>query len=397
MANFSELFHSSPIIMDGGLGTALEDVFGLHISDTPLWSAKAIAEDPETITAAHLAYIRAGARVILTSTYQCSISTFQQAGYDEKNARSLMLKAVQLTKKAREDFYSETRENRTNENKPSYGEHVDKRVHIALSLGPFGATLSPTQEFDGLYPPPYGPRGYSAAEDNYNAFIRDDDENLSIEVLARFHFERLIIFANDPATWEIIDCIAFETVPLRREVKAIRKAMGWLKQTLGETKAANKPWWVSCVFPGGESPEECSVGGARLTAEDMIEAAMGQNWLYEQMAVPNAIGINCTNEACLPNLIGQFEKYLDRLAFDGSKGNKPWLILYPNGGDEYDSVTRSWIEGKNKSTSWGQRVWHIVTAVEEGAGEGRWGGIAVGGCCKTGPKEIASLREAIAK
>ena len=35
---------------------------------TPLWSAKPIEDDPEVIIAAHLAFLRAGADIILTST-----------------------------------------------------------------------------------------------------------------------------------------------------------------------------------------------------------------------------------------------------------------------------------------------------------------------------------------
>lgn len=48
-------------------GTTLENVFHQDIS-SPLWSAKPIDENPEIITQAHLAFLRAGARVILTST-----------------------------------------------------------------------------------------------------------------------------------------------------------------------------------------------------------------------------------------------------------------------------------------------------------------------------------------
>ena len=49
-------------------GTTLEDVFHKDIS-TPLWSAKPIEYDPEVMIAAHLAFLRAGANIILTSTY----------------------------------------------------------------------------------------------------------------------------------------------------------------------------------------------------------------------------------------------------------------------------------------------------------------------------------------
>lgn len=49
-------------------GTTLEDVFHKDLSH-PLWSARFIDHEPETIIEAHLAFLRAGARIILTSTY----------------------------------------------------------------------------------------------------------------------------------------------------------------------------------------------------------------------------------------------------------------------------------------------------------------------------------------
>jgi hypothetical protein len=48
-------------------GTTLEVLFEKDISH-PLWSAKLIQDDSETIIQAHLAFLGAGARVILTST-----------------------------------------------------------------------------------------------------------------------------------------------------------------------------------------------------------------------------------------------------------------------------------------------------------------------------------------
>lgn len=48
-------------------GTTLEDVLHKDISH-PLWSAHLIESDPESIVAAHLAFLNAGSSVILTAT-----------------------------------------------------------------------------------------------------------------------------------------------------------------------------------------------------------------------------------------------------------------------------------------------------------------------------------------
>ena len=50
-------------------GSTLEDTFKQNITRTPLWSAKPVQESPELIVGAHLAFLRAGAEIILTSTY----------------------------------------------------------------------------------------------------------------------------------------------------------------------------------------------------------------------------------------------------------------------------------------------------------------------------------------
>ncbi|KAJ7762510.1 Homocysteine S-methyltransferase [Mycena metata] len=219
--------HSSgnnAVVLDGGLGTTLETAFGLELSHTPLWSAKAVIEHPEILVDAHLAFLRAGAKIILTSTYQCSLSTFANAGYSHTDAREIMSKCVQLAAEARSRFNDE-RANSSVPDQPD-GELDEHAIKIALSLGPFGAGLSPAQEFDGYYPPPFGPRGYTHGGDNRNAFSKDDQgrkgEEEATAALAQFHLERLRVFADDKAAWDALDFIAFETVPVVREIRAAR-------------------------------------------------------------------------------------------------------------------------------------------------------------------------------
>ena len=58
------------VVLDGGLSNQLADQ-GCDLSD-PLWSARLLADGPEQITAAHTAYVRAGARVLITASYQAT-------------------------------------------------------------------------------------------------------------------------------------------------------------------------------------------------------------------------------------------------------------------------------------------------------------------------------------
>ncbi|KAJ7646608.1 Homocysteine S-methyltransferase [Roridomyces roridus] len=364
------LFHSESeatdlAILDGGLGTTLEQTFGLDISHTPLWSAKAAIEHPEVVVDAHLGWLRARAQVISTSTYQCSLSTFQKAGYSTPDAYKIMVKCVQLAIEARKRFLAE-REGNTN----------PKSIKIALSLGPFGAGLSPAQEFDGFYPPPYGPRAYTPENDNCNAFPADEEgrkeEAEATEALARYHLERLCVFADDEEVWDAIDCIAFETVPLVREIRAIRMAMASLE---GRTARKMKPWWISFVFPGGRFPED----GGRVGVRDVVAAAMGD----DALPAPSAIGINCTEMESIPALVANMETALQGLA----PQTRPWLVLYPNGGDTYDPVSQTWVVNE-KGGIWGERFAKIVLGIQRG---GTWAGIAAGGCCRTRPEDISLL------
>jgi homocysteine S-methyltransferase len=70
----------APLILDGGLATELEAA-GHDLSDR-LWSARLLRDDPAAIEDAHLAFLRAGADIIETASYQASVEGFVAAGLD---------------------------------------------------------------------------------------------------------------------------------------------------------------------------------------------------------------------------------------------------------------------------------------------------------------------------
>jgi hypothetical protein len=84
--------------------------------------------------------------------------------------------------------------------------------------------------------------------------MRGTQEAESEDLLTAFHLERLRAYASDKETWHAVDAIAFETIPLAREVKAIRRAVAALEDELAPEE--RKPWWVCTIYPGGEIPEE---------------------------------------------------------------------------------------------------------------------------------------------
>lgn len=311
-----------------------------------------------------------------------------------------MLKSVALAHEARTRFCKEAET-----------AAVQKDIAIALSLGPFGASLSPAQEFDGFYPPPYGPKGYTPTGDNLNSFGTKDQvdadilkkqvemETTSIEMLADFHLERLHAFADDPKVWGMIDCVAFETVPLAREVRAIKKAVTRLQIELEKLggSGAMKPWWVSLVFPEGRFPETRYPGGPNLPVWDVISAALDRE-LEEHgkdtrtTLLPTGLGINCTQICFFPEIIEEMGKIVDRYWKEGV--DKPWLVIYPNGGDVYDPVTQTWrpaeYQVNTTDSTWADGLGKIINDIREQQ-DSTWGGIVAGGCCRTGPDEIRAL------
>ena len=66
------------VIGDGGLATELE-ARGHDLSDD-LWSARLLVDAPDEIIAAHRAFLRAGAAVATTATYQASFDGFAARG-----------------------------------------------------------------------------------------------------------------------------------------------------------------------------------------------------------------------------------------------------------------------------------------------------------------------------
>ncbi|KAG8960160.1 AdoMet-homocysteine methyltransferase [Tulasnella sp. 419] len=291
------------------------------------------------------------------------------------------------------------------------------RPLLGLSLGPYGATLSPAQEFDGLYPPPYGPCGFNNPNNmktKSTSFFNSPPPYLSTtsetsialeekaeSELCSFHLGRLLVFAEDEATWSRIDCVMFETVPLLREGRAIRRAVGMLQGTMRlRVKGWRmKPWWVSFVYPEGKCPEEVWTGGpricmAKIVNEMMKDSLVGAN---SEFARPSALGINCTQPEFISSLVNEMTDALGSLPADDAAA-RPWLTLYPNGGLVYDITTQRWIRHPEKGVDSEQKYWaeSVLSAARRsmpanGATVSPWSGIILGGCCKTGPAHITEL------
>jgi len=86
-----------PILLDGSMGTELERR-GVD-TGTPLWSAKALLDQPELVAQIHRDYLEAGAEVIITNTFRTHRRNLAAVGLGER-AGELTKLAVDLAKNA---------------------------------------------------------------------------------------------------------------------------------------------------------------------------------------------------------------------------------------------------------------------------------------------------------
>ncbi len=235
------------VIVDGGLATELE-ARGYDLRDS-LWSARLLADEPETIVEVHMDYLRAGADVIISASYQATIAGFVARGLDRQRAAELLQLAVALARQARDAFWAEAA-NRNGRLRPL----------VAASVGPYGAFLADGSEYRGNY-------GLSEAE------------------LARFHRERWhLLAASGP------DLMACETIPSAPEARA-------LTRLFGETPAL--PAWLSFSCRDAKRLND-GTPLAPLVAE--LEAA-------PQLV---ALGVNCTAPRFIAPLVREMRGATDK-------------------------------------------------------------------------------------
>jgi len=168
-----------PLVIDGGLSNQLESQG--HTLDDPLWTARLLADQPGAIQKAHRAYLDAGARCLITASYQATVQGFLSRGYDPDKAEKLLLSTVDLARQAVAEFCSRGA--------------VDKAPLVAASIGPYGAFLADGSEYTGNY-------------------------GITDQALEDFHRPRLELLDASDA-----DFFAVETIPCFPETRALARLL----------------------------------------------------------------------------------------------------------------------------------------------------------------------------
>jgi homocysteine S-methyltransferase len=195
-------------LLDGGLATALEDLGNTFTSE--LWTGELLKSAPDQIREAHAAFVKAGAEIIITSTYQVSFPGCIAKGWTHQEVVDALKNSIQLARDAHSP-------------------------QVAASIGPYGAYLADGSEYRG---------NYDATEDQ----IRE------------FHKERLeILIACKP------DYLAIETIPEIREARVLLQLLKDLNNTI--------PVWIafSCKddhhLSSGETFRDAAMISKELGAE----------------------------------------------------------------------------------------------------------------------------------
>ncbi|TWF84321.1 homocysteine S-methyltransferase [Streptomyces capillispiralis] len=297
-SSFTEAVAAGTVVLDGGMSNQLAAA-GHDLSDE-LWSARLLAEDPEAVTAAHLAYFEAGADVAITASYQATFEGFARRGTGREEAAGLLALSVECAREAARRAPSSPR--------PRW---------VAASVGPYGAMLADGSEYRGRY-------------------------GLTVAELERFHRPRLDVLAGAAP-----DVLALETIPDTDEAQALLRAL----------RGLGVPAWLSY-----------SAAGGRTRAGQPLEDAFALAARADEVV---AVGVNC----CTP------EDADHAVALAAQVTGKP-VVVYPNSGETWDARARDWT---GRATFTPERVTGWRTS----------GARLIGGCCRVGPRTIASVARAL--
>ena len=93
-----------PVVIDGGMGTLLEKS-GVPM-DGKVWSGRAVLTHPDAVRQAHEAFIKVGAKVIITNTFATARHMLEPGGLGDR-VKDINLNAVKLAQQARDRVATE--------------------------------------------------------------------------------------------------------------------------------------------------------------------------------------------------------------------------------------------------------------------------------------------------
>lgn len=207
--------------------------------------------------------VRAGSDVIETNTYQASIPGFvKYLGVTEEEGENLIIKSVELAKKAIDIYKLEIKDKSVPNPSPK----------IAGACGPYGAFLHDASEYTGSY-----------------------KDKVSIEFIKDWHKPRFNALIQGG-----VDFVAFETIPCENEAIALIE----LLEEFPSTKA-----WLSFSCKDGQNLSDGTdfkeaVRRCYEKAKNQEQIiAVGVNCIAPQLVTPLIKGINTRDNAFIPLVV----------------------------------------------------------------------------------------------
>ena len=230
------------MVIDGAMATELEK-YGVD-TNSSLWSATALINNPEAIKAVHKSYLEAGGDVATTDTYQANVEGFRKAGFTEQQSESLITEAVKLAVESKDEFYQQL----------TPDERKQRVVNplVAGSVGPYGAFLADGSEYTGDY-------------------------QLTKREYQDFHRKRMELMAEAG-----VDVFAFETQPNFEESKALADILrdefpeltAWLSFSIKDSEHLCDGTSLADAVKYFEDNSQISAIGVNCTSMDKIEATV---------------------------------------------------------------------------------------------------------------------------
>eukprot|EP00088_Acartia_fossae_P020042 TRINITY_DN2173_c0_g1_i6.p1 TRINITY_DN2173_c0_g1~~TRINITY_DN2173_c0_g1_i6.p1 ORF type:complete len:326 (-),score=25.21 TRINITY_DN2173_c0_g1_i6:36-1013(-) len=228
------------LLLDGGMSTQLSR-YVTGVDEDPLWTARSLVEHPDKVEQCHMDFINAGARIILTDSYQISEQGFKDhLSLDSKATRDVIVKSVQIARTAV-----------TKCGRP------DNYILVGGSIGPYGACQHDGSEYTGDY--------------IRNGSVTKDD-------LVKWHRPRIEALSK-----AVVDFMAVETQPTWQEAIAILDCIAEVDPVV--------PVWVTFTVKN-----ETSLANGE-SIKDAISHVM-RHPLYSSGRI-FALGVNC----CSPKVI----------------------------------------------------------------------------------------------
>ncbi len=314
--------------LDGGFASSLQQFYDKDVDNDPLWSCRALKSDPEAVIKTHAAFVEAGANIITTNSYQGHHELFRK--HIQDFADPIFGPHLLLEKSV--DLVDEAIIRATN-----CGRNADRLV--AGSVGPYGACQGDGSEYTGSY---------------IKTMTRDK--------LCEWHKDRIKrLTFNNPVT-----IIAAETLPSFVEALAILDA---LKDFKGVR------CWISF-----QCRDEATTAYGEPIEEAFRELASHPDFLKVK-----AVGVNCVKPNEVSSLLTKLNSVNNWRQWPKTEFyRKVPYVVYPNGGEDWDTVKKCWI-GSNQDIISHVKEWMIL------------GANAIGGCCRVGPRLVKEIKEEIIK